>query len=153
MATKISLITAKDYFEVAPEGGIDLNVSRQRLLAAARSEQPPADYDLLIDFRATPYPLSLFEVTELASEPCQRGDTFRRKVALLVLPGISFDQASFFETYSLSHGFFVNAFIDSERAPRWLLSPDEPPTAIVAAPPTSVSDEGFPRLTGGGWQQ
>ena len=153
MATKIKLITTSDFLEVMPGGGIDLNVSRQRLLDVARSEQPPADYELLVDFRDTPYPLSLFEMTELASELCQRGDTFRRKVALLVLPGIRFDQASFFETYSLSHGFSVNSFTDCETAMRWMLLAEEAPNPSVPASPAQVPDGSFPRLIGEGWQQ
>ena len=153
MATKIKLITAKDFFEFTPGGSIDLNIGRHLLLAAARSEPPSADYELLVDFRDTPAPLSLFEVTELAAELCRRGDTFRQKVALLVLPGVSFDQASFFETYSLSHGFSVNAFTDCETALRWMRLPEEAPTAIVPAPLGQVNDGSFPRLIGEGWQQ
>ena len=62
---------------------------------------------------------------QLAAELCQHGDTFRRKVALLVLPGLNFDRASFFETCSHNHGFFVNAFTDYERAMRWILSVED----------------------------
>jgi hypothetical protein len=153
MATKIKLIMASEFLEVTPEGVIDLNPSRQRLLDVARSDQPPADYELLVDFRDTPYPLSTFEMTELASELCQRGDTFHWKVALLVPPGLHFDQASFFATYALSHSLFVNAFTDCETAMRWMLLVEETPNPIVLAPPAYVNDGSFPRLMDEGWQQ
>jgi len=60
----------------------------------------------------------------LATELHLHGDTFRRKVALLVLPG-AYDRASFFETASQNRGFSVNAFTDYEKAIRWILSEED----------------------------
>lgn len=129
MATKIKIITGTDFIEVTPEGAINLTTSKKLLTTIARAENTPADYELLIDFRETQSNLSVLsvlDVYQLTAELILHGDTFRRKVALLVLPGIDFDRASFFETCSHNRGFSVNAFMDYEKAIRWLLSTDLP---------------------------
>ena len=127
MALKIKVITGTDFIEVTPEGVINLTTSKQLLTAIAKAENAPVDYELLIDFRDTRGDLSVLDVYQLAAELILYGDTFRRKVALLVLPGINFDRASFFETCSHNRGFSVNAFMDYEKAMRWLLSAEDLP--------------------------
>lgn len=122
MATKIKIVTARDFLEVTPEGIIDITTSKQLLVDIAKAEYHPVDYDLLIDFRDTQWQMSSVDVYKLASELCQHGDTFRRKVAVLVLPGVNFDSATFLETCSHNRGFFVDAFTDFETAIRWFLS-------------------------------
>ncbi|HKI86550.1 MAG TPA: hypothetical protein VKA53_07380 [Thermoanaerobaculia bacterium] len=122
MATKIKIVTTKDFLEVTPEGVIDIDSSRRLLVEIARSKQKPVDYDLLIDFRDTTWNMSTFELYHLASVLTDYGDTFRRKVAILVLAGVTFDKASFLETCSHNQGFQVDAFSDYETAIRWLLS-------------------------------
>lgn len=122
MATKIKLVTVTDFIEVTPEGKIDLATSRQLLVDIAKAEVPPVDYDLLIDFRQTQWQLSITDLYQLASELINHGDTFRRKIAILVLPEIDFQPAAFLETCSQNRGFQMNAFRDYETALRWLLS-------------------------------
>jgi len=122
MPTKIKIITAGDFLEVTPDGIINLATSRQLLVDIAKAENLPVDYELLIDFRDTESQLTVLDVYELAADLCTYGDTFRRKVALLVIPGINFEQANFFEICSHNRGFLVNAFMDYEKAMRWLLS-------------------------------
>ena len=122
MATKIKIIPGKDFLEVTADGVINLTSSRQLLVDIAKAEHHPVDYELLVDFRDTVSKLSTVEIYELAAELIKHGDTFRRKVALLVLPGIDFDHARFFETCSHNRGFSVNAFKEYEKAMRWLLS-------------------------------
>jgi len=131
MATKIKVITAGDFLEVTPDGMINITTSRQLLLDIARAEHLPVDYELLIDFRDTESDLSVTDMYHLAAELCQYGDTFRRKVALLVDPGVNFDRASFFETASRNRGFLVNAFTDYEMTMRWLLLTEDPPNNNV----------------------
>ena len=97
MALKIKVITGTDFIEVTPEGVINLTTSKQLLTAIAKAENAPVDYELLIDFRDTRGDLSVLDVYQLAAELILYGDTFRRKVALLVLPGVNFDHASFFQ--------------------------------------------------------
>ena len=140
MATKIKIITARDFLEVTADGIINLTTSRQLLVDIAAAEQSPADYELLVDFRDTQSDLSIFDVYQLAAELVQHGNTFRRKVALLVLPGVNFDHASFFETCSHNRGFSVNAFTDYEKAMRWILSAEDLPNNNVASNKADASD-------------
>jgi hypothetical protein len=122
MATKIKVVTIKEFLEVTPEGNIDITTSKKLLVDIAKAEHKPVDYDLLIDFRDTHWQMSTQDLYQIASELCEHGDTFHRKIAVLVLPGVNFDPASFLETCSHNRGFFVNAFSDYESALRWLLT-------------------------------
>ncbi len=125
MATKIKIITTGDFLEVAPEGIIDITTSRQLLVDIAKAEHHPVDYDLLIDFRDTQWQMSTVDLYRLAAELSEHGDTFHRKVAVLVFPGVAFDSAAFLETCSHNRGFSVNAFTDFESAIRWILSSED----------------------------
>jgi len=131
MATKIKIIAASDFLEVTVDGTMNIVSSRQLLVDIAKTEHPPADYELLVDFRNTQSDLSITDVYQLAGELFQHGDVFRRKVALLVLPGVNFDHASFFETCTHNRGFSINAFTDYENAMRWLLSAEVLPDNSV----------------------
>jgi hypothetical protein len=131
MATKIKIVTARDFLEVTPEGIIDMATSRELLVKIAEAEHPPVDYDLLIDFRETKWSMSTGDIYQLASELIGHGNTFRRKVAILVLPGIDFDPASFLETCSQNRGFQITAFNDYENALRWLLSSEDAETKNI----------------------
>jgi hypothetical protein len=133
VATKIKIIIANDFLEVTPDGIINLTTSRQLLVDIAQAELDPVDYELLVDFRDTQGRLSILDIYQLAAELSQHGNTFRRKVALLVLPGVDFDQARFFETCSHNRGFSVNAFTDYEKAMRWILSMEEFPDNQLAS--------------------
>ena len=122
MATKIKVILAKDFLEITPDGIINIATSRQLLVDIAKAGHYPVDYELLVDFRETEGRLSIGDLYQLASELGKYGDTFHRKVALLVTPGTNFDQASFFETCSHNRGFSIDAFTDYEKAIHWILS-------------------------------
>ena len=135
MATKIKIVTTGDFLEITPEGIINIATSRQLLVDIARAEHQPVDYDLLIDFRDTAWHMSTIDLYQLASELTQHGDTFRRKVALLVFPGDAFNSAAFFETCSHNRGFAVDAFTNFESAMRWLLIAEDVPNNT---PPTKV---------------
>ena len=139
MATKIKIVTAGDFMEVTPNGMINITTSRQLLVDIAKADPPPADYELLVDFRNTQSDLSITDVYELAAELIRHGDTFCRKVALLVLPGVNFDRAGFFETCSHNRGFSINAYTDYEQAIRWLLSTEDLPDNNV---PPNKADTG-----------
>jgi hypothetical protein len=136
MATKIKIVTIGDFLEVTPEGVIDIASSRQLLVDIAKADHQPVDYDLLIDFRDTKWNMSIFDLYQLASELTRHGDTFNRKVALLVFPGVTFDAAAFFETCWHNRGFMVDAFKDYESAMRWLLSAENAPNNTL--PPIKV---------------
>jgi hypothetical protein len=140
MATKIKIITVRDFLEVTPDGIINISTSRQLLVDIAKAEHHPVDYDLLIDFRDTQWQMSVSNLYQLAAELCQHGDTFRRKVALLVLPGINFNPASFLETCSRNRGFSINAFTDYEKAIRWVLSAEDMSDNNVPSSKADASD-------------
>ena len=127
MATKVKIIIASDFLEVTADGIINLTTSRKLLADIAKAEHDPVDYELLVDLRDTKNQLVIVDIYDLAAELCQYGNTFRRKVALLVLPGVNFDHAKFFETCSQNRGFSVNAFTDYEKAIHWILSAEELP--------------------------
>jgi hypothetical protein len=133
MATNIKIITASDFMEVTPDGIMNLTTSKQLLVDIAKAGKPPADYELLVDFRNTQSDLSIFDLYKLVAELYNHGDTFRRKIALLVLPGGNFDRASFFELCSHNRGFSINAYTDYENAICWLLSSEDIPDSN--APP------------------
>jgi hypothetical protein len=122
MATKIKVITARDFLEVTPDGVIDIDTSRQLLADIANAEKGVVDYDLLVDFRDALLKMSVVDVYQIVAELPRQISDFMRKVALLVNPGVDFDPASFFETCSHNRGFQINAFSDYEKAMRWLLS-------------------------------
>jgi len=121
MATKIKIVTIREFIKVTPEGIIDMSSSRQLLIDIAKAERSPVDYDLLVDFRDSNWKMSTIDIYQLASELWEHGDTFRGKVALLVMPGVDFDTASFLETCSHNRGFLIDAFTDYETAIRWFL--------------------------------
>ena len=140
MPTKIKIIASKDFVEVTPAGVINVATSRKLLMDIAKVANPPADYELLVDFRHTECNLSITEVYQLAAELFQHGDTFHRKIALLVLPGLNFDRANFFETCSRNRGYLVNAFTDYEEAMRWILSDSDVSINESASTPTGKSN-------------
>lgn len=127
MATMIKIVNTMDFLEVTPEGSIDITTSKQLLIDIAKAVKTPVDYDLLIDFRDTELDMSVTDMYELASELIKHGDTFRRKIAILVLPGVDFNRASFLETCSHNRGFLLDAFTNFETAMRWFLAKEEVP--------------------------
>lgn len=126
MATSFKIITATEFLEVTADGIINIAASRKLLAEIATVEKLDNDHELLVDFRGTESRLTIAEIYQLAAELFQHGTTFRRKVALVVTPGLNFDQASFFETCSHNRGFSVNAYTDYEAAVRWILKAQKP---------------------------
>lgn len=126
MAPSFKIITATEFLEVTADGIIDIAAIRKLLTQIAEVEKLDKDHELLVDFRGTESRLTIADVYQLAAELFQHGTTFRRKVALVVTPGLNFDQASFFETCSHNRGFLVNAYTDYETAVRWILKAQKP---------------------------
>ena len=124
MATKIKINKTGDFLEVSPEGTIDLTKSRKLLVDIARADHPMVDYELLIDFRDAKFSMSITDIYTIASELYQQGDTFQRKVALLLLPKHDFNKASFLEKCAHKRGFSVEVFTDFESAMRWFSIPE-----------------------------
>jgi hypothetical protein len=138
LATKIKIVFMTDFLEVTADGIINMATSRKLLLEIAKAEHSPVDYDLLIDFRDTEWQMSALDIYQLAAELCRHGETFDRKVAILVHPGVNFDPAAFMETCSHNRGYRLDAFTDFETAIRWLLAREGPSQVL---PPLDTTDK------------
>lgn len=122
MATIFKIVTAHEFIEITADGIIDLATSRKLFAEIAGVVNLDENQDLLVDFRGTESNLTITDVYQLAAELFHHGTTFRRKVALVVTPGLNFDRASFFETCSDIRGFSVKAYTNFEAAMRWILN-------------------------------
>ncbi|MDF1576411.1 MAG: hypothetical protein P1P86_14580 [Bacteroidales bacterium] len=122
MATKIKIIRSTDYLMVSDDGIIDFEESKARLYNLAEAKRPPADYEILLDFRRTQWLLSTEDIFELAQVVVNYPDSFRDKIALLALPGVSFDKAVFQELCSNSQGITVGTYTNYEDAIQWFHS-------------------------------
>ena len=119
MPPKIKLIRSVEYLNISPEGDIDLEKSKQLLAELAKAKRPPADYDIILDFRRAQVKLSTTDIWYLAAELVKYENTFRDKVAVLILPGLDFDKAEFFELCSKNRGYNVDVFTNYEDAIQW----------------------------------
>lgn len=126
MATRLRIIKAQEFIEVTTDGIITISTGRKLLAEIAENDQNMGDRELLVDFRSTESRLSITDLYQLAAELSLHGATFRRKVALVVTPGLNFDRARFFEICSNNRGFSVNAYTEYEDAMRWILNPKKP---------------------------
>jgi hypothetical protein len=119
MATKIKIIRSVDYLSVADDGTIEFEESKRRLAEMAEPKRPPADYELLLDFRRTQWILSTDEIFSLVEALINAPDSFRDKIALLVLPGVNFDRTYFEELCTDTIGIDVRTFTNYEDAVHW----------------------------------
>ncbi|HMA76983.1 MAG TPA: hypothetical protein VKO43_06725 [Candidatus Krumholzibacteriaceae bacterium] len=119
MSPKIKLIRSVEYLHSSPEGEIDMEKSKQFLAELAKAKRPPADYDIILDLRRAQVKLSTTDIWYLAAELMKYKNTFRDKLALLVLPGLDFDRAEFFELCSKNRGYNVDVFTNYENAIQW----------------------------------
>jgi hypothetical protein len=121
MVSKFKNISTTDFLEVTSDGIVNVTTTRKLLAEIAKAHQNQSDYEMVVDLRGTESHMSVIEVYQLAAELCQHGDTFRRKVALIVTPGHNYERACFFETCSFNRGFMIKAYSDYEEAIRWIL--------------------------------
>lgn len=119
MATKIKIIRSVDYLSVSDENVIDFEDSRKKLSALAEPKRPPADYELLLDFRRTQWILSTDEIYYLVEALAKAPDSFRDKVALLLLPGVNFDRVYFQELCAEIKEIELRTFSNFEDAISW----------------------------------
>ena len=119
MATKIKIIRSVDYLSVTDDGAVEFEESKKKLIEIAGVKRPPADYDILLDFRRTQWVLSTEEIYSLTYVIINDQDSFRNKIALLVLPGVNFDKAYFQELCSRNKGVAVHSFTNYEDAIQW----------------------------------
>jgi hypothetical protein len=119
MAIKIKIIRSVDYLSVSDNGAIEFEESKKKLSGMAEPKRPPADYELLLDFRRTQWILSTDEIHALVLALINAPDAYRDKMALLVLPGVNFDRAYFQELISENKGTEVGTFTNYEDAVQW----------------------------------
>lgn len=119
MATKIKIIRSVDYLSVTDDGTIEFEESKKRLHEMAEPKRPPADYEILLDFRRTQWVLSTEEIFSLVQALINAPDSFRDKIALLVLPGVNFDRTCFEELCADTKGIDVRTFSNYEDAIQW----------------------------------
>ena len=119
MATKIKIIRSVDYLSVTDDGVVEFEESKKKLLEIAGTKRPPADYEILLDFRRTQWILSTEEIYSLANVLINDQDSYRDKIALLLLPGVNFDKAYFQELCSRNKGIAVHTFTNYEDAIQW----------------------------------
>jgi len=119
MDIKIKIIRSIDYLSVTDDGSVEFEESKKRLHEIAGVKHPPADFDILLDFRRTQWVLSTEEIFSLASVLINDPDSHRDKIALLVLPGVNFIKADFKELCSKSKGIDVQTFTNYEDAIHW----------------------------------
>jgi hypothetical protein len=119
MATKIKIIRSVDYLSISDKGDIELEESRKKLVEIAGAKRPPADYEVLLDFRRTQWILSTDEIYFLVQALIEDPESFRDKIAILVLPGVNFDSAYFHELCSKSERVMVRNFSNYEDAIQW----------------------------------
>ena len=119
MAIKIKIIRSVDYLSVADDGSIEFEESQEKLASMAEPKRPPADYELLLDFRRTQWILSTDEIYMLVLALINAPDSFRDKIALLLLPGVNFDRTYFQELIEKNKGTEVRTFTNYEDAVEW----------------------------------
>ena len=119
MAIKIKIIRSVDYLSVNDDGSIEFEESKRKLASLAEPKRPPADYELLMDFRRTQWILSTEEIYSLVLALINAPDSFRDKIALLVLPGVNFDRSYFQDLISENKGIDVRTFTNYEDAIEW----------------------------------
>jgi len=119
MATKIKIIRSVDYLSVNDDGAIEFEVSKKTLSGIVEPKRPPADYEILLDFRRTQWVMSTDEIFSLVKVLIDKPDSYRDKIALLLLPGVNFNSAYFQELCSENKGITVKTFTNYEDAIQW----------------------------------
>jgi len=119
MATKIKIIRSVDYLSISDQGEVIFEESKARLLEIAETKLPAADYEILLDFRRTQWILSTEEIYSLVQVLLEDPDSFRDKIALLVLPGVNFDRDHFNDLCSRNERILVQTFTNFEDAIHW----------------------------------
>ena len=119
MATLLKIIRSVDYLDISDDGVINFEESRKRLAEIALAEDSPANYEILLDFRRTQWILSTDEIYYLVKVFLDNPETYRDKIALLLLPGVNFDSEYFKELCKQNNGIPIQTFTNYEDAIQW----------------------------------
>lgn len=121
MELKARIVRPTDFIIATPDGVLDLGKSGDLLRKIAETSEGHGDFHILVDFRTTDIKLSTVEIWEICKGLSDYGETFKRKVAILVREDADFEKMRFFELCASNRGFKVNPFTDFEEAIMWLL--------------------------------
>lgn len=122
MPTMYKIVNAKDFIKAKPSGITDLEQSKQVLLELAMIAGLSPEHEILIDIRESDAGLTHEELYELIKELEKNRSFFHNKIAVLSRDDEQYSRAGFFEICANLEGFYVAAFIDSEKAVNWLNS-------------------------------
>src|ERR1041385_6815478 len=120
MDLNVRIIHHRDFLKTTTVGEVDLAKSQQILLKIASLNQPPNNYDILIDGRYAVPHLSLANISQLVQVMFDNRASFRNKIAVLTAGDERFELAKFMEVYAQNRGFHVAAFDNFEQAINWL---------------------------------
>jgi hypothetical protein len=119
MATNIKIIRSIDYLYINDDGIIEFEENKKKLAEIANDQCPVIDYEILLDFRRTQWILSTEEIYDLVHVITENQDSFRDKVALLLLPGVNFDKEEFLELCTNEEAGSIHSFTNYEDAIHW----------------------------------
>ena len=120
MATLLKIVRSVDYLDISDDGVINFEESKKKLFEiAGGAENTPANYEILLDFRRTQWILSTDEIYYLVEVFLDNPDTYRDKIALLLLPGAKFDSEHFKELCAQRNGISIRTFTNYEDAIQW----------------------------------
>lgn len=119
MATLLKIIRSVDYLDISDEGVINFEESKKKLAEIAGAECTPANYEILLDFRRTQWILSTNEIYYLVEVFLDNPDTYRDKIAILLLPGVNFNSVHFKELCTRKNGIPIRTFTNYEDAIQW----------------------------------
>ena len=119
MATLLKIIRSVDYLDISDDGVINFEDSKKKLAMIASTSNTPVNYEILLDFRRTQWILSTDEIYYFVKVFLDDPDSFRDKVALLLLPGVSFDSEYFKELCAQDNGIPIRTFTNYEDAIQW----------------------------------
>jgi hypothetical protein len=121
MELKARIVLATDFIIATPDGVLNLEKSKDLLRNITDTSEGHGDFHILVDFRKTDIKLSTVEIWEICKELSKYGETFKRKIAIVVREDGNFEKVQFFELCAINRGFKINPFTDFEEAIMWLL--------------------------------
>jgi hypothetical protein len=108
-----------DYLSINDDSTVEFKDSRKRLSELVEPKRPPADYEILMDFRRTQWVLTTYEIYTLVQVLVDKPDSFRDKIALLLLPGVNFDREYFEKLCADNKDITIRTFTNYEDAIQW----------------------------------
>jgi hypothetical protein len=130
MDVQLRVIRSTDFLTSSHAGELDLERSKQILMALAAANKPPNDRDVLVDLRAACGDrIEMSKVIELVKVMIENLASFQNKLALLIPKEHPGERSRLMKQQANARGFNMDVFDDYEEAMTWLMS-----SAPVAPP-------------------